>query len=114
MANLSEKEQADILLNLMSAYPNASFELIREKITISKDIFKHYFMITDFVEKSKKEYREHPRLDGSYILEKKKSGKFEIIFQERGEIYETLKFDNKSVLADYLITEKYRNLGLSS
>jgi hypothetical protein len=109
---MSEEEQAQFLLGRKTRYPDAAFEVARPQITLTRNVFKKYFAESDFLEKNRKMRKENPLLDGEFILEKKRSGKFEIVFQERGQVYDKLEFGTKDQLVEYLVDQIFRDLKL--
>src|SRR5258706_11876397 len=110
---LTEQEQAAILLQVGLGSPGPAFFASKDQITISKGTFKKYFVASDLIEKNKKQHREHPLMDGDHIIERKRNGKFELVRMERGQPYETLKFENKDQLVSCLVDRIYSLLGLA-
>ena len=115
---LSEQDLADLLLtnnpdiiNKLTPGFQAEFipgALYRKYVTLSRETFLHYFMESDYFIRRKKVQRENPLLDGDFIQEKK-NGTFEVTRQERGEIIEVTRYENKPALVDYLIDQIYFN-----
>lgn len=110
---LSEQDQVTILLQIGLGSPGPAFFAVKDRITISKETFKKYYAASDLIEKNKKEHREFPQRDGYHIIERKRSGKFELLLMERGQVDLEWEFKNKDELVSYLVDQMFANLGLS-
>jgi hypothetical protein len=109
---MTEQEQAAILLQVGFGSPGPAFFVNKDQITIRKEVFKKHFTASNLIEKNKKEHREFPRRDGYHIIERKRSGKFELLLMERGNVEFEFEFKNKEELVSYLVDRIYSMLGL--
>jgi hypothetical protein len=86
---MTELDQATILLQIGLGSPGPAFHASKDQITISKETFREYFAASDIIEKIKKQHHEHPVMDGYHIIERKRSGKFQLLLMERGQALKT-------------------------
>lgn len=115
---LSKEIQAQILLRsdyspIQQLVPEKQYpfplHLVKQYITLSKTEFKTYLENSNYLTVNQENYLRQPERDGMWIRNKGEG--YEVIWQERGQIDETICLNSMADLYEWLCELLYHQFG---